>query len=70
MNGYETITIPPPFGSGNLNRMNRPVMQFSTSLLPIEEDLMEALETVPSFAMTNLTVIFPPRSGFLVSWRW
>ena len=25
------MTIPPPFGSGNVNRMNRPAMQLSTA---------------------------------------
>ena len=62
--------MPPPLGSGNLKRMNLPVMQLSTDALLIVEDLMSALETEPSLAMTNLTVILPPRLGFLVSSRW
>ena len=62
--------MPPPFGSGNLNRMNRPVIQLVTALLPRVLDFTLALETEPSLAITNLMVTFPPRLGFLVSSRW
>ncbi len=69
MKGYETITIPPPFGSGNLKRMKRPLMHDSTAGLFIVEDFLTAEETVPSLAMTNFTTIFPPSFGFFVSSR-
>ena len=63
------MTIPPPFGSGNLNRMNRPAMQFSTAEEPMVEDFTLALETEPSLAMTNLMTILPPSAGSLLSSR-
>jgi hypothetical protein len=45
-------------------------MQFSTALLFMVVALVDAEETEPSLAMTNLTTILPPRDGFLVSSRW
>ena len=62
--------MPLPRGSGNFIRMNQLVMQLSTAAEFMLEDLMEALETEPSAAMTNLTLTFPPRLGFLFSSRW
>ena len=67
MNGYDTITTPPPFGCGNLNRLKRLVIQPSTALEPIEEVLILALETDPSAAIVNLTIIFPCKSGLFVN---
>jgi hypothetical protein len=70
MKGYDTITTPPPFGSGNFNLLNRPAIQLSTAVDPIEEDLIPAFETDPSPAIVNLTIIFPFKVGFLVSSLW
>ena len=61
--------MPPAFGAGNLKRSNRLLRHPSTDLLFIVEDLVDALDTVPSFAMTNFTTIFPPKCGWDVSSR-
>ena len=64
------MTMPPPLGSGNANRINRPLIQASTAGLPIVLASVVAEDTVPSLAMTNFTVIFPPNAGFFVISRW
>ena len=69
-NGYFTTTIPPPFGFGNRKRRNLPVTQLSVTWLPSELESIEALDTVPSAAMVNLTRILPLRFGFLFSSFW
>ena len=50
--------------------MKRALMQVSTAGLCMVDDFVEAVETEPSFVMTNFTVILPVNVGDLTSSRW
>ena len=57
--GYVTLTVPPPFGSGNFHRLMWFVMQPSTFWLPIVDCVICASATPPSPPMMNSTATLP-----------